>query len=260
MAPGMKVLVSGASGNIGQVFREHYRNYYSLKLMYHRGIIKASPNEEVVHADITDFDSVLKAMEGTEAVVHLAAEARDEAPWDSILNLNLIGTYNVFEAAHRCGIKKIVYASSNHACGFAVKESELVGPDAPIRPTNLYGVSKVFGEAIGRYYSDNFGLSVICLRIGAFLSKDWNLRDLFKKILSGEKAVEYPPQKLIAMWISENDVSQLIHKSLESDVKFGIFYGTSNNSSRIFDITPAKEKLGYKPQDRAENYLALHRT
>jgi len=251
----MKVLVSGASGNIGQVFREHYRNYYSLKLIYHQRVIKASPNEKVVQADITNFDSVLKAMEGTEAVVHLAADARDDAPWDSILNLNLIGTYNIFEAAHRCGIKKIVYDSSNHACGFAVKESELVGPDAPIRPTNLYGVSKVFGEALGRYYSDNFGLSVICLRIGVFLPKDWNLRDLFKKFLSGELTAEYPPQKLIAMWISDYDVSQLIHKSLESDVKFGIFYGASDNSSRIFDITPAKEKLGYKPQDRAENYL-----
>ncbi len=94
----MKVLVSGASGNISQVFREHYRNYYSLKLIYHQGVIKASPNEKVVQADITNFDSVLKAMEGTEAVVHLAADARDDAPWDSILNLNLIGTYNVFEA------------------------------------------------------------------------------------------------------------------------------------------------------------------
>jgi nucleoside-diphosphate-sugar epimerase len=251
----MKVLISGASGKIGQVFREHYRNYYSLKLIHHQGSIKASSNEEVVQADITDFDSLLKAMEGIEAVVHLAADARDEAPWDSILNLNLIGTYNIFESAHRCGIKKIVYASSNHACGFAVKESELVGPDAPIRPTNLYGVSKVFGEALGRYYSDNFGLSVICLRIGVFLSKGWNIRNLFKMFLSGELTAAYPPQKLIAMWISDYDVSQLIHKSLESNVKFGIFYGTSNNSSRIFDITPAKEKLGYKPQDKAENYL-----
>ena len=161
----------------------------------------------MVQADITDFDSLLKAMEGIEAVVHLAADARDEAPWDSILNLNLIGTYNIFESAHRCGIKKIVYASSNHACGFAVKESELVGPDAPIRPTNLYGVSKVFGEALGRYYSDNFGLSVICLRIGVFLSKGWNIRNLFKMFLSGELTAAYPPQKLIAMWISDYDVS-----------------------------------------------------
>jgi uronate dehydrogenase len=255
MAPGTKVLVSGASGNVGKVFREYYKNYYFLKLIHHQEIVKASPNEEVVHADITDFDSVLKAMEGTEAVVHLAADAKHDAPWDSILNVNLIGTYNIFEAARRCGIKKIVYASSNHACGFAVKESQLVGPDAPVRPSNLYGVSKIFGEALGRYYSDNFGISVICLRIGVFLPEEWNLRDLFKKFLSGEVTGEYTPQKLIAMWISECDMSQLIHKSLESDVKVGIFYGTSDNNPRIFDITSAKEKLDYKPQDRAENYL-----
>jgi hypothetical protein len=87
------------------------------------------------------------------------------------------------------------------------------------------------------------------------LSKDWNLRDLFRKFLSGEVAGEYAPQKLIAMWISDYDVSQLIHESIESHVKFGIFYGTSDNESRIFDVTPAKEKIGYEPQDRAENYL-----
>jgi uronate dehydrogenase len=123
VTPGVKVLISGASGRIGQVFGDYYRNYYSLRLIYHRGIIEAWPNEEVVRTDITDFGSVLKAMEGTEAVVRLAADTEHDAPRDSVLNTSLIGTYNIFEAAHRCGVKKIVYASSNHACGFAVEES-----------------------------------------------------------------------------------------------------------------------------------------
>jgi len=248
----MKVLVTGASGRIGQAFREYYRDYYFLRLVEHQTPVRASSNEEVVSADITDFQSILKAMKGMEAVVHLAADPRGSAPWDSILKLNIIGTYNVFEAARLSGVKKIVYASSNHACGYAVLESDLVGPDVPIRPDSLYGVSKVFGEALGRYYSDKFGVSVICLRIGACHDPEV----LLKRIHSSGGRLFYPPEKYLAMWISRRDVAQLIHKSLEADLKFGIFYGTSNNERKIFDLSSAKEKLGYEPQDRIEDYIS----
>lgn len=255
MPQNMKVLVTGASGRIGRAFREAYRNYYSLRLFHHRSPIKASAGEEVVPGDITDFHSILKAMEGVEAVVHLAADTRIKAPWNSILKLNIIGTYNVFEATRRSGVKKIVFASSNHACGFAVEESDLVGPGTPIRSDSFYGVSKVFGETLGRYYSDKFGLSVICLRIGSCHDGD-DPSNMFKTILSSERTQAfYNPEKIIAMWISNRDMAQLIHRSIETDLKFGIFYGTSDNIPRIFDINDAKEKLGYKPQDRAENYL-----
>jgi len=251
----MKVLVTGASGRIGRAFRENYRDYYSLRLIYHQTPMEASAVEEVVPADITDFDSLLKTMEGVEAVVHLAADPRVNAPWDSILKLNLVGTYNVFEAAYRYGVKKVVFASSNHACGFAVTESNLVGPDAPIRPDSLYGVSKVFGETLGRYYADRFGLSVICLRIGSCPGLD-DPSEHFRMLLSGQRThLTYSPQKLIAMWISNRDIAHLIHRSIETDLKFGIFYGTSDNTPKIFDITEAKEKLGYNPQDKAEKYL-----
>jgi len=247
----MKVLVTGASGRIGQAFREAYRDYYSLRLIEHRNPVHASSNEEVVSADITDFQSILKAMRGIEAVVHLAADPRVSAPWDSILKLNIIGTYNVFESARLSGVKKIVFASSNHACGYAVREFDLIGPDAPIRPDSLYGVSKIFGEALGRYYSDRFGISVICLRIGACHEPTV----FFKRVLSSGGKSWYPPEKYIAMWISRRDMAQLIHKSLEANLKFGIFYGTSNNERKIFNLSSAEEKLGYKPQDRAEDHL-----
>ena len=249
----MKVLVTGASGRIGRAFRKAYKNYYSLRLLQHRSPVHASDDEEVVSADITDFQSVLRAMKGVEAVVHLAADPRVSAPWDSVLKLNIIGTYNIFESARLSGVKKIVFASSNHACGFAVKESDLIGPDAPIRPDSLYGVSKVFGEALGRYYSDRFGISVICLRIGA--CRPDNPEEFFRNVLSGVRKYFYPPEKYIAMWISGRDMAQLIHKSLEANIKFGIFYGTSDNERKIFDLRSAKEKLGYEPQDRAEDYL-----
>ena len=231
--------------------------------------MQSSVEEEGVPADITDLDSVLEAMEGVEAVVHLAADPKPEAPWNSILRLNLIGTYNVFEAARRLGVKRVVFASSNHACGFSVLESDLVGPDLPVRPDSLYGVSKVFGEALGRYYSDSFGLSVICLRIGWSPGLE-DPSDLFRELLSREDrdtthALKgepkrtfrniYPAEKLIAMWISDRDIAQLIHRSLEADLKFGIFYGTSNNTPGIFDLDDTKRVLGYEPQDRVEDYL-----
>lgn len=255
MPRGMKVLVTGAGGRIGKIFRRFYRDYYSLRLMYHRTPVEAASNEEVVKADIRDFDSVLKAIKGMEAVVHLAANPKVNAPWNSVLELNIIGTYNVFEAARIAGVKKVVFASSNHACGFAVLESDLVGPDAPIRPDSLYGVSKVFGEALGRYYSDKFGLSVICLRIGACPGLE-DPTHLFRELLSGERAHPiYPPEKTVAMWISNRDIAQLIHRSLEANLRFGIFYGVSNNTPGIFDLSETKEKLGYNPQDNAQDYL-----
>jgi len=252
---GMKVLVTGATGVVGRAFRHHYREYYSLRLTYHRTPVKTSAGEKVVPADITEFRSVLNAVKGVEAVVHLAADARISASWNSVLKHNIIGTYNVFEAARRSGVRKVVFASSNHACGFSVKESDLVGPDAPVRPDSLYGVSKVFGEALGRYYSDGFGISVICLRIGLVRSRE--LGTLFREIFSGGRADSVcRGEKLAAMWISGRDVAQLIHRSLEVDLRFGIFYGTSDNTPAVLDISDAKERLGYRPQDRLEDHLS----
>jgi len=251
---GMKVLVTGASGAVGRAFRHYYGEYYSLRLTYHRTPVKTSAGEKIVPTDITDFRSVLNAVKGVDAVVHLAADARVSAPWNSILKRNIIGTHNLFEAARRSGVRKVVFASSNHACGFSVKESDVVGPDAPVRPDSLYGVSKVFGEALGRYYSDMFGLSVICLRIG--LVRSGELGTLFREIFSGGRADSVcRGEKLAAMWISGRDVAQLIHRSLEVDLGFGIFYGTSDNTPAIFDISDAKQELRYEPQDRLEDHL-----
>ena len=255
MSKGMKVLVTGASGRVGVPFCKAYRDYYSLRLMFHKKVMDALPGEVVVSADITDLNSVIRAMDGVEAVVHLAADPKVEAPWDSVLSLNIVGTYNIFEAARKVGVKKVVYASSNHACGFSVKELDQVGPDAPIRPDSLYGVSKVFGEALGRYYADNFSLSVICLRIGSCPGLE-DPSSYVKPFISGERLhITYTGEKLAGMWISNRDMAQLIYRSLESDLKFGIFYGVSDSDHKIFDVSETMEKLGYRPQDRVEDYL-----
>lgn len=254
MVKGMKVLVTGASGRIGRTFIREYRNYYFFRLMLHKKPLEAFEGE-VFYGDVSDFDSVLKAVEGVDAIVHLAADARVEAEWNSILYTNIIGTYNVFEAARLSNVKKIVYASSNHACGTIVNERDIVGPDAPIAPDSLYGVSKVFGEALAHYYFKKHGLSIICLRIGICRDLE-DPSQFFKEYLSGAKVhPTYSPEKILGLWISASDMAQLIHKSLESDIKFGIFYGISNNRNPAFDISETKAKLGYDPKDCAESHL-----
>ena len=121
-----RVLVTGAAGRIGRVLREALRDRYKLRLMYHKTPLTPVGDEEAVTGDVFIFDSLLEAIEGVNAVVHLAAEASPRAPWERVLNANMIGTYNVFEAARQMGVKKIVFASSNHITGFWEKESVYV--------------------------------------------------------------------------------------------------------------------------------------
>ncbi|MCX8189029.1 MAG: NAD(P)-dependent oxidoreductase [Nitrososphaeria archaeon] len=254
MAKNMKVLVTGASGRIGRAFIREYKNYYTFRLMLHKKSLDTF-DVEVVYGDIADFNSVLNAVKGVDAIVHLAADARVEAEWNSVLNTNIIGTYNVFEAARLCNVKKVVYASSNHACGTLINEKDIVGPDAPIAPDSLYGVSKVFGEALAHYYFKKYGLSIICLRIGICRDLD-DPSQFFREYITGQKVhPTYSPEKILGLWISAHDMAQLIHKSLESDIKFGIFYGISNNRHPVFDLSETKAKLGYIPEDCAEKYL-----
>ena len=122
--------------------------------------------ETFVAADLTDKDAVQRAVDGVDAVVHLGA-VPDEAPFEEIAGPNLHGAFHVFEACRRAGVKRVVFASSNHASGMYPVGVPLDG-DQPPRPDGLYGASKVFGEALGRMYVERFGLSVVCLRIGSF--------------------------------------------------------------------------------------------
>jgi nucleoside-diphosphate-sugar epimerase len=253
----MKVLVTGAAGVIGRVFRERYADYYSLKSLYYKTFFKPMRGEEVVQGDVTDFDSVLRAIDGVDAVVHLAHLWSREGwgEWETAQH-NMSGTYNVFETARVSGLKKVVFASSNYACGYTIKEESLVSPGVPYRPYGFYGVNKVFGEILGRYYSDKYGISVVCLRIGWCLGIE-NPSNNFKETLSQESSSFYATSwKKVAMWISNRDLAQLIHRSLETKLKYGVFYGASENTPKIFDLTNTKEKLGYKPKDHAEDFLS----
>jgi nucleoside-diphosphate-sugar epimerase len=163
---------------------------------------------------------------------------------------NIVGTYHVFEAARQAGVTRVIYASSNHAAGFAVTESTPVGPDAPVRPDSLYGVTKCYGEALGRFYHDRYGLQVICLRIGTCHGGD-DLADQRQRMhaaVARGGSFPYGPRQYVSMWLHPEDMSQLVHKSLETDCPFGIYYGISGNTPAAFDLSATRRELGYDPR------------
>jgi nucleoside-diphosphate-sugar epimerase len=242
------VLVTGGSGRLGQMFAGHYGDRHRLRLTYHSNPVE-STTHEVVRMDLVDFDSVLRAMEGIDAVVHLAADASSRAPWESILPNNIVGTYHVFEAARQAGVARMVYASSNHACGFVVKETGAVGPDAPVRPDSFYGVSKCFGEALGRLYHDKYGMQVICLRIGTCHAGDdmEEQRGWMHAAAARGPSFPYTVPQFLSMWLHPEDLAQLVHRSLETDCAFGIFYGISANTPAMYDLSETRRVLGYEP-------------
>lgn len=233
-----RVLITGAAGRIGSSLAEFLKDRYDLRLHYHQTIPERPPVDDIVIADISKFAEIAPAMRGMDAVVHLAADPSTRASWESVLERNIIGTYNVFEAARQAGVPKIVFASTNHVMGMYDRDRQWpVYSHQPMRPDSLYGVSKAFGEVLARYYVDQYGLSIICLRIGWFLPKPINDIALW-------------------MWLSPRDCAQIVWRAIESPLRYGVFYAISRNSRRHWDITDAIELLGYRPEDDAEEYAA----
>jgi uronate dehydrogenase len=238
-AVGMKhVMITGAAGKIGSVLRNALRGSYPLvRLLDIAPLGVAEKGEEVCAVDIRDAAALEKAMAGIDCVVHLAGMSV-EAPWEQVLPLNIEGCYNVFEAARRSGVKRIVFASSNHAIGFHRRE-RFIDTNVVPRPDTRYGVSKVFGEALGRLYADKYGLSVACLRIGSFLTPD-----------------RPTDARQLLTWISHRDMVQLARRCIDHpDYHFVIVYGVSNNLRSRWDNSNVKF-LGYRPEDDAEVFAA----
>jgi len=233
-----RVLITGAAGRIGVVLRESFRRRYALlRLLDIAPQQPAQEGQEVVTADLGDMPGLLASMEGIDCVVHLAG-IPTEAPWNQILETNIAGCYNVFEAARLRGVKRVVFASSNHAIGFHRRHVEL-DTDSATRPDSRYGVSKVFGEALGRMYADKYGLSVACLRIGPFRTPD-------------KPATE----RELMNWISHRDMAQLTRRCIEHPAyHFVVAYGVSNNTRNRWhnDLVAF---LGYEPADDAEAFAA----
>lgn len=229
----MKVVVTGSRGRVGRLLVPALREDFDVVE------VDASPEPGGhLRIDVTDTGALEDAFGGADAVVHLAAKAPYRSTWDEVLKPNIEGAHSVFEAARVAGVRKIVFASSNHVTGMYDREGAWpIGPESPVRPSGMYGVSKVFGEALGRYYSDEFGISVLCLRIG------WVRSD------PAAEAVDTGIDLARMMWLSDRDLAQLVTRSLLADVRFGIYYGVSDNATRKWDIGNAVAELGYRPVD-----------
>jgi nucleoside-diphosphate-sugar epimerase len=258
--PSKRVLVTGAAGVIGQAVRDYLADRYELHALTHR----PAPFPSHV-ADITDLDAIVPAFAGMDAVVHLAASADVATPWDDILHNNLIGTRNVFEAARRAGVGLVVFASSNHTIGmyeldggpslYELDDERVYDHTAELRPDSLYGVSKVFGEAIGRYYVEKHGLRAINLRIGSVRADDRPGDPAFYSrvpSLVDHLTPEERRKRLRATWLSRRDCAELIASALDADgVRWAVVYGISNNPRQFWDMSHARDVLGFVPRDSA---------
>jgi uronate dehydrogenase len=168
-----------------------------------------------------------------EGIIHLGA-ASVERPWETTLPANIVGTYHLFEAARRAGVRRVVFASSNHAVGF-YRRRRRIGVEALVRPDSRYGVSKAFGEALGAYYADKFGLRVLAIRIGNV----------------GDRPID---ERRLSIWIKPEDLAQLVRIGLEHpDLHYAVVYGVSDNARGFWDNEPAF-RLGYRPAGRAEDH------
>lgn len=259
MAEKQRVLVTGSAGVIGQAFIRHYDDVYNITGLD----LKDGGNVPTTVASVDDLDAILPACANIDAVVHLAATISVDSPWDAVRDANLIGTYNVFEAARRSDVKTVVFASSNHAVGgyevegapsiYDLDDPRVYDDAVAIRPDSLYGVSKAYGEALGRYFSDAFGLRVYCLRIGTVRADD-NPRDpsVAKGSFWLDLTLEQKFERMRATWLSQRDAADLIAACIEAkQTNYAIVYGISDNPRKFWDISNAKELLGWTPKDAA---------
>lgn len=239
-----KLLITGCNGLVGKILWRDLGDDFDL---YGLDISSGQQSEKIFQADISNSEqvqSVFSRIPSLTYVIHLAGDPRVDASWDSVFPNNIGGTKNVYEAARLAGVKRIVFASSNHATGayegfppslHTKQNPTLITTHDPFRPDGFYGVSKAAGEAIARMYYELYGLESICLRIGSVTKDDDpSLNPRFE-----------------STWLSHKDLAQLARKSLTADVKFGIYYGVSNNKKRFWDISNAEVELGYQPEDDA---------
>ncbi len=245
-----KVLITGMSGLIGQVCQRELGDLYTLSAL-NRSAVAGVP---CLRADIADLEAIRPAFEGVDVVIHLAATARGDATWEEVLPHNIVGTYNVLEAARTAGVQRVVVASS----GAAVSNSEREMPyralvegryeaakhweklDASVvRPSGLYGCSKLWGEPLARHFSDDWGLSVICLRIGAVNRED-----------------RPTATREFSVWCSQRDIAQMVQRCIEApeSLKFATFYAVSDNKWGYRSLDSARSELGFEPQDQAEDH------
>jgi uronate dehydrogenase len=230
----MKVVMTGAAGGVGTMTRPHLKGHFDqLVVSDRRPIDDLHDGETFVQAELTDMAAMERLLDGADGVIHLGGQPV-EADWQAVHDANITGLYNTYEAARRQGVRRIVFATTNHVVGF-YRRSRTIDHTAMPRPDSRYGVSKAFGEALGRLYADKYGLGVLNIRIGNVDHRPADLRRL-------------------SIWVSPRDLAQLFRIGLSRpEIHFEIVYGASKNARAWWDNSNAY-RLGYGPEDEAEDY------
>lgn len=242
-----RLLITGANGLIGQIMTLHLGSVFDIcgldiaPFPTDSFIRKANiANEDQVRAVFDEFSPVAY-------VLHLAANSSANADWQSVLMSNIHGTWNVFSIASQNKVKRVVFASSNHATGYyegipptlhRQPRPPTIRVNNPVRPDGPYGISKIAGEAVARYFYDHHNLEAVCLRIGSVLKDDDPTKE----------------DRHRSTWLSHQDLKHLIRRALlanENFPGFGIYYGVSRNGRRFWDISNAETELGFHPKDDA---------
>ncbi|WP_428247786.1 NAD-dependent epimerase/dehydratase family protein [Ferrovibrio sp.] len=231
-----RVLLTGAAGGVGTRLRQLLKPLYpELILSDLKAPADLRPDEPFIAADLADAAAVEAACEGVDGIVHLGGFSV-EGPWETILNANIIGCYNLFEAARRQGVKRVIFASSNHVMGFHPRQHK-IGIEAVPLPDTRYGLSKLFGEGLGSLYANKHGLGVLSIRIGNF----------------GDKPID---ERRLAIWLKPADLVQLIRIGLERPgLVYEVVYGMSDNKRAWWDNSHALD-LGYRPEGQSEVFAA----
>jgi len=231
-----RLLLTGAAGGLGRVLRPRLKRLCTtLRVSDIAELDAAGPGEEVRPAALEDGAAVHGLLEGVDAVVHLGGVSTEQ-PWPPILAANVVGVVHLYEAARKHGVKRIVYASSNHVTGF-YRQDEVISPLDPVRPDGHYGLSKAWGENVSRFYFDRHGIETACLRIGSSFP-------------------EPKDRRMLATWLSYDDLERLVRACLTAPVLgHTIVYGMSDNTTIWWDNASARH-LGYRPQDSSEPFRA----
>jgi len=228
-----RILLTGAAGSLGTELRPYLRDRCNkLRVSARSSLTAESDKEELAILDIADFDKVLEATREVDAIVHMGGVSKENT-FANIVHGNIIGLYNLFEAARQNKVKRVIWGSSVHAVGYH-KRTDVLEPDCLTRPDSLYGVSKVFGEGLAQYYFDKFNLESVSVRIGSSFPKvtDW---------------------RMLSTWLSFDDLRHLVERCLiVPKVDHTIVFGCSNNDQSFWDNTKVSY-LGYRPKDNAED-------
>ena len=229
-----RLLLTGAAGGLGQVLRPRLARYCdALRLSDVAPLAAAGAGEECVQVDLSDAPGVLRLLEGVDAVVHLGGVSTEQ-PWTPILAANIVGVYHLYEAARKQGVKRVIFASSNHVMGF-YRQDQVVDTNSPPRPDGLYGLSKAFGEDVARLYWDRYGIETVVVRIGS-------------------STPEPRDRRMLATWLSHDDLERLVVAGLTAPVVgWSVVYGISDNATAWYDNSGARH-IGYRPKDSSDTF------